>query len=271
MAMMFGNRQNNQRDGKTDVNTRGIQLMNSEGYEPSTISIGSWNEMLSLRINPALEPSKRTEGRMYDYDRSVSTSLNTENVMLLLINIKEKILPAIKNEEEASIGLPINNGSSMVVVSTGKKLTNDIRPFIAIYKNLNADTRTPEMGMMYEFKTNRAIENYDEKTGDYTMSEVIHVELLLLIKMLESYIMNVGKFGVHYHRLVNKYMNDRTQNTLNAIADKVGAPINLAEGNKYPQRKNIFGNNGNNYNNHSDDAEQETLNDISELSNMLDQ
>lgn len=267
---MFGNRQNNQRDNKGDMNTRGIQLMNIAGIEPSTLSIGSWNDMMSLRINPALDPSKRTEGRLYDYDRNVSTSLNAENVIILLIKIKEKILPAIEHNEEASVALHIGNGASLVVVSTGKKMTNEIRPFLAIYKNLNEETRIPEMGMVYEFKTMKAIENYNEKTGEYNTSDTIHAELHLFIKMLESYLNGVGKFNVHFQRYVGKNYNDKVMNTLNAIADKVGASVNLAEGNRYAQRKNIFSDNSG-YHSTSNAADQETLNDISELSNMLDQ
>jgi len=271
MAMMYGNRQNNQRDGKLDMNTRGIQMMNVEGFDPATLTVGSWNEMLSLRINPALDPSKRSEGRMFDYERNVSTSLNAENVMILLIKIKNTVLPAIEKGEEASVGLFMGNGASLLVVGTGKKLTNEIRPFLAIHKNLNENTRKPEMSMYYEFRRGDAIINYDEKTGNYDVMESVPAELHLFIKLLEAYLMHVGKFNVHFQRYVTKFYNDRLMNTVNAVADKVGASVNLAEGNKYAQRKNIFGSNSSTSNSYSDDADQETLSDISELANMLDQ
>lgn len=273
--MAFTNRQSNQKDKNNDVNTRGFQFMNAEGFEPSTLSVGSWNDMLSLKINPALEPSKRSEGRVYDYDRNVSTSLNAENVMILHNKIKNNILPAIDNNEDASIGVVIGGGASLLVIGTGKRLTNEIRPFLAIHKNLNADTKKPEMSMFYEFKKAQTIDNYDESNGNYVVSESINSELNLFIKLLEGYLIAVGKFNVHFSRYVEKFYKDRMMNTVNAIADKVGAATDMAyNGNSRQARKNIFGNNTSNsssYSNHDDYADEETLADINDLSSMLDQ
>ena len=80
----YGTQQNNEKDNTPNVNTRSYQFMNRDGFDPSALSVGAWNEMLSLRINPALDKSRQSEGRVFDYDKSVSTSLTAEKVTLLL-------------------------------------------------------------------------------------------------------------------------------------------------------------------------------------------
>ena len=52
--MIFGNgnKQNNQE--KTNVNTKAKQFMNKDGFCPSTLILGYWNEGISLKMHPAL-------------------------------------------------------------------------------------------------------------------------------------------------------------------------------------------------------------------------
>lgn len=53
--MKFNNNSNNNARDAVNVNTRGIQLSNSEGFMPSTMVFGFWNSMISIKIHPALE------------------------------------------------------------------------------------------------------------------------------------------------------------------------------------------------------------------------
>ena len=233
----FGTRQNNERDERMNINTRSYQFMNKDGFDPSALSVGAWNEMLSLRINPALEPSKQTDNRVFDYDKSVSTSLTLEKVGVLLSEIRKVIIPAIEAGEDKTIGITLNGGESMVVVGTGKRLTGSIKPFLGIYKGINPNTRKPEMAIFYEFKTTQVVEDYDETTGNYSISEV-SVELDTFSDILRAFIMNCSNFGTHSYRVVRRFEDEK----INAIAAKLGvAGSNNRQYKSYNNSQNVFG------------------------------
>ena len=230
--------------------------------------------MLSLRINPALDKSRQTEGRVFDYDKSVSTSLTAEKVTLLLYKIQKEIIPAIESDEDKSIGIPLNGGESLLVVGTGKRLTNTITPFLAIHKSLNPDTKKPEMSMFYEFKKSSSIDDYNEQTGAYSLVSDIHSELKLFIELLKAFIIGTSNFTVHAERLVNKYNNDKLQNNVLAICQKIGATMTGGGNNRsYGQRQNIFGNSSSssNYSNNSNTADMAELGSIEDLNSFMNE
>jgi len=224
MANNFGTRQNNENDNRKSITTKVYQFKNRDGFEPSTLQISGWDEMFSLRINPALPPDKQSKDQLYDYDKFVATSLNMEKVMLLLYKINKDILPAIENEEEKNIGISVA-GDSLVTVGTGKAITQSIRPYIAIHKGLNPDTKKAEQSIYYEFKKSMTVDDYDPNTGDYNVETNISAEFMLFIELLKSFIQN-SNFNSHVNRYNNRYSNDRMVNTVNAIADKVGVDLN---------------------------------------------
>lgn len=267
--MAFGTQQNNDRDNGINVNTRSCQLLNKEGFDPSALSIGAWNEMMSLRINPALEPSKQTESRIFDYDRSVSTSLTMEKVMLLLYKINKEIVPAINDNIDKSIGIPLNNGESLIVIGTGKKYTNEIRPFLAIHKSLNANTRKPEMSMFYEFKRAYTIDDYDEKTGEYSMVTDIHSEFKLFIELLKAFIIGSSNFTPHADRVSNYFRNEKLNKNINAIAQKVGVPVESYGNKSYNNKPNVFANNSKSNNDDTDVASIDELGNIDDLNALM--
>ena len=268
----YGTQQNNEKDNTPNVNTRSYQFMNKDGFDPSALSVGAWNEMLSLRINPALDKSRQTEGRVFDYDKSVSTSLTAEKVTLLLYKIQKEIIPAIESDEDKSIGIPLNGGESLLVVGTGKRLTNTITPFLAIHKSLNPDTKKPEMSMFYEFKKSSSIDDYNEQTGAYSLVSDIHSELKLFVELLKAFIIGTSNFTVHAERLVNKYNNDKLQNNILAIGQKVGATMTGGTNRSYGQRQNIFGNTSNtpSYSNNSG-ADMAELGSIEDLNSFMNE
>ena len=235
----YGTSQNNDKDNQISVNTRGYQFMNRDGFEPSSLQVGAWNENMSLRINPMLEPSKQTETRIFDYDRYVSTALTLEKAMLLLYKIEKEIIPAIENDIDKSIGIQVG-GDSLVVVGTGKRLTGSIRPFFAIHKSLNPDTKKPEMSMFYEFKATSSIDDYNESTGTYSLSESVYTEFKLFVFLLKSFINFGSNFAAHANRFVQRFSNSKLMSTVNAIGQKVGVPTNEYNSGGGYRRSNIF-------------------------------
>lgn len=270
MAGFFGTRQNNENDTRTkSVNTRVYQFKNKEGFEPSTLQVGGWDEMFSMRINPTLPPEKQSRDHLFDYERFVATSFNMEKALLFLFKINKDILPAIENDEEKNIGISVG-GDSLVTIGTGKSITNSIRPYIAIHKGLNPDTKKPEQSIYYEFRKSITIDDYNPETGEYTVSEEYDSELNLFCELLKSFIQN-SNFNAHVNRFNNRFANEKNFNTMNAIAAKVGADTNT----KYDSsnsRRNVFGGT-NSYNNHSKDtsgfAAMEELGDLNSLNELM--
>ena len=151
----FGTRQNNDKDAnQVSVNTKSFQFM-----PMSNRLLQTWaklpvlspkmlrqvqngrrhrRQMLSIRINPALEKSKQVDGRVFDYDKYVATSLTKDKVMMLLYKIEKDIKPAITAGEDKTVGVQVG-GDSLFVVGTGVKMTGSVKPFAAVHKSLNPD------------------------------------------------------------------------------------------------------------------------------------
>lgn len=268
---MFGTKQNNDYGDtkKNSINTKIYQFKNKEGFEPSTLQITGWDEMFALRINPALEPSKQSNEQIFDYERFVATSLNMEKAMLLLYKINKDILPAIENDEEKNIGISVG-GDSLITVGTGKKITGSIKPYIAIHKSLNPDTKKPEQSIYYEFKTSMTIDDYDEKTGEYNMKEGYNSELYLFIELLKSFIKN-SNFAGHSVRYNCRFTFDKIANNTIAIANKVGADTGFKSGSNFTSRRSVFGSNNssNSYNRSNDDSSSTPIEEIGDLNDLM--
>ena len=239
MANIFGTKQNNEGDNRKSVTTRVYQFKNKDGFDPSTLQVSGWDEMLSLRINPTLPPDKQSKEQVFDYDKFVATSLNMEKAMLLIYKIEKDINPAIEAGEEKNVGISVG-GDSLIVIGTGKALTNEIKPYLAIHKGLNPDTKIAEQSIYYEFRKSMTIDDYNAENGSYTVEEGYNAEFILFCELLKSFIQN-SNFNNHNNRFGNRFSNDRTINTLNSIAEKVGADTGSRYNtNGFNKRNNVF-------------------------------
>lgn len=261
--MNYGTRQNNSKD-KPSVNTRGYTFANRDGFEPSVLNVGFWDEKMTITINPALEPAKQTTERFYDYEKSVKTSLTLEKVMAILYKITKEIIPAMENDEDKSIGVIVGN-DGMVAIGTGKKLTGSIRPFIALYKGIDNSTKKAEMSIYYEFKTVDCIDNYDPNNGSFEMGSKVNSEFNLFIEILKATIIGMSNASVHAGRFVNKYVNDRLYDAVVSIGTKVGADVTPRGGkgfSGFSSRQNPFATDS------SSESDTTSVDDVAQLSNF---
>lgn len=103
---------NNNFENKISVNTT---IYNSYGID-SLLTIGCWNEKVSIRI--ANSTGQDANGRtQYNRESPLITALYVDNVSLLTLLIEDKILPALKEEKEASVTIKIgdNTGSEKLL------------------------------------------------------------------------------------------------------------------------------------------------------------
>lgn len=259
---MFNNQQNNNRD--LNINTRGIQFMNKNGFDPSTLVIGFWNEMLSIKIHPALDKEKQTESKVFDYEKVVHTALTAEKISTLKTLIENKIFPAISKGEDKKVGVPVG-GDSLVVVGTGKDMTGEIRPYIAIHKSLNEETHIPEMSIFYEFNQGMSIEDFDVKTGAFNVNRDNCGEFILFYEVLKSVLLTLSNSTVHSIRYADRFYRNRVINDLTEIATKLG--VNKPQRSSGGYRRDIFNGGGpsNNSSNGNDLADMESLNDLNDI------
>ena len=231
---VFGNKNNNANDNKKDVNTRSFQLYSQEGFDPSTLVLGFWNDFFSMKIHPALESDKRNEKNIYDYDKMINLVFTANTAIMLLDGLKNKILPAIEQDvkEDISIAIPMKNGTNLIEVGNGYKFTKTTRPYVSIYKNLDPDTKIPTQEIAFEFMPSESYKNYDNRTGSFETYSV-NSDLLMFIEYLENGINALTKGYAHASRDTLKYVISKMFENQKAIMDKLGIETKSYGNNNY--------------------------------------
>lgn len=231
---------------QTQVNTRGLSFFNNEStLESSTMQLGYWNEMVSLRINPALPEDKQTETNKFDYEVSISTALTLDKTITLKKAIDEEILPAFAEKREISKGVPVGGNS---VISVGVKVVDDkSEAFLAIYKSLDSDTKKPGDMLVYNFRTVYTVDDYNPETGEYTLTQGVPGELNVFTRALGAAVEALTNAVAHSMRNVNRYANEQQKTLMNEIATKVGVEVRQPynnRGNFNNNRRDVFGSGG---------------------------
>lgn len=266
----FNNGQNNSKD-KNNMNTNSIQFMNRDGFQPSTLVLGFWNEMLSVKIHPALPKEQQTETRVYNYEQNVSTAMNVEKIGLLLDRIETEVVPAIYSGEDKSIGIQVG-GNSLLVVSTGVGRFNEVRPYIAIHKDLDQDSKKPQVSIFYEFKSQVSIDDYDPETGKYVLSKPTHSEFRIFINTLIEAGRALTNAQAHSARNVNKYFNEKQTSMFREMASKLGVETQFGGNrrNYNNNSNNFFDQNNNTTQNTNNGFTSSSTNDIDELEKWME-
>lgn len=271
MLIGNGNKGNNQ-EKQTNVNTRAKQFMNKDGFYPSTLLVGYWNEMISLKMHPALPKEKQTQSSVFDYQQAISTSLTIDKAMILLKKIEDVIIPAIYEGKVVSTAILIGLNN---LVQVGSGVKGELKPFIAIHKGLDANTKIPAESIYYEFVTSddqslATIDNYNPETGAYETSTTVHAEFFVFRELLLESIRGLMMVSAHADRYVNKYYRDKVSNDLAEIGGKMGLQLRRESTGftSYGNRNNgiSFGNNSNDNNN----IPTSSLSNINDIDSFLD-
>jgi hypothetical protein len=233
--MKFNSSNNNSRDA-VNVNTRGMQFSNSEGFCPSTLLFGYWNELISIKIHPALEKSQQTDSKRFNYEEVVNTAITLEKASTLLKKIEEDILPHYNEGINTFKGIPVG-GDSLIGVGL-RSDENTKTSYLAIFKALDEETKKPEIAIYYEFKSGYVVNDYDPATGKFTVEQNIPSELMLFAAALRAAINGLTHADAHSSRAVDKWFRDRLMKEIEEIGTKLGVA---------PKTKGNWGNGGGNY------------------------
>lgn len=239
-----------------NVNTRGVQLMNSEGTYQSALHLGYWNDMISIKMHPALDKKDQTETRRFDYDTSISTSLTLTKALYLAEMIETRLHPEIFNtaadaKQKDFVGVEIG-GNSLFGFGFERREDQDPLVYAAIYKNLDADTRKPTSMLVYEFRGIRGVTDYNPESGEFSLEqeEGKCAELELTQRFLYEAVDTLMNATAHTGRNVDAYYRDSINKRLDEIGGKLGIERQSFGGNSgggfNSRRSNVFGGSGNN-------------------------
>ena len=244
--MLYPNQNNQQKDAH--ASTRGAQFFNVNGFEPSTMILGMWNQLVTLRIHPAKEKSQQTKTSVYDYDKSVSIVLDNKSTETLADIVNNEIIPALENGVECTKAVVIGTNSA-VIVSTGvKKTSGKPIPYLAIARNIKPGVLIPEDMLSYTFNTSMILNNYDGNSGNSdfdikTCQIPYQAEIKLFGHMLNH--LAVALVGGEYHasRNLNKKYDDSVFAFYKQLANKNGIEF-YNSNNGYNRGPSVFGGGG---------------------------
>ena len=261
---------NKQNKNEVNVNTRGYRFMNKDGFCPSTLVCGFWNEMISLKIHPALPESKQTQSSVYDYNQMVATSLSLEKALLLVRKTQEIVYPALKQGIAKSVAVLIG-GNNLVQIGCNNE-NGRMVSYIGIHKNLDPESKKPQDSLYYEFIDSSQITicDYDPDTGAYAATDPVHCELETFVEILKASIKALCGAYSHDMRHRDKFYRDKVCNDIAQVAGKLGVELNNGGGGGgYSSRQNISFGGG--YNNSQQPTPSvNNINNMSDIDSFLD-
>lgn len=254
---------NNNAPKRDNVNTRGFNLANADGtFAQSTLVLGYWNDLISIKLHPALPKSEQSEKKRFNYDESISTALTLEKAMELT-----RIIEEAKTSDKARFFKGVQVGMDSLVGISSITEEDKTTVVFGIYKGLDQETRLPSEKLLYEFRKVRIIEDYNDETGDYKMKESKESsELNVFERALLSAIDHLTNAAAHAERHVNNYKNKMQTTTLNAIATKVGAETGY-QNTSYGNRSGY--NSGGNKGPFEQKAVNEEVSNVSDINSLL--
>lgn len=225
--MSYGNNtNNNKKDNEKSVNTNGIQIFSEGGFDPSTLVPGFWNEKYcTMKIHPALPKEKRTDKSRYDYDSNVMAVIELEHVTSMIYVLEQHIIPRVEDghKEDVSFTFPLKGGKEAVELGNGIKITGDINPYFAIYKDIG-DNGIPGTSIATEFLTTDIWTNYDNTTGNKDIVKR-YESLHAFLSFLKDATQALNKASAHATRNNLKYVISRLMENQNAIMGKLGIEV----------------------------------------------
>lgn len=219
--MAFQNQQNKQNDS---VNTRGFQFFNRDGVYASTLILGLWNQLITLKIHPAKEKSKQTESSVYDYDKSINLVIPPDKAILISKIMKEKVIPALNKGEECTISVAVT-GSSVLTMSTGVKKFGKIAPYIKICRGVQPQTLIAEETMGYAFAFSLVIPDYDGDSKSDAKPIQVYSEMYYFVDLMKELAVAIVGGADHARRYINRKFNTERYNLFKAIAANINAPF----------------------------------------------
>lgn len=261
MATNYG--QNNTSNSEISITSRGIVIYSDDLKSmetPCCLELGWWNNMVSVNFHPAIKEGSEGKGKVYDYEKSIITSLPSGKIFALNTGIKNVILPALQEGKDKNIGVQVGtDGLFIVGVKNGK-------PYTALYKGIDNNTKKPANKIIFEFPNGSLIEDYDSDNGSYDVMTTSESDFESFVSFLSTAKMVLTNGFSHMVKNNDKYFSRRFNSTINNIANKTGAESLIGESggsNNYKRSSVDWGQNTNSAS--SESAKEEEFDNLDDL------
>ena len=157
---MFNMSQNKFNNGnQLSVNTR----LYSSYSDTCMLSIGAWNEQLSIRFAP-IKSIDENGVRQYAQDRMdiITTSLTVDNALTLLDGINKVILPALEKKEAGDVAVTMGTDTNRKIMSV-KTDGKDV--YLVLYLSVNAEGIAGGDSISHKFNKREYYVNYNPTEG----------------------------------------------------------------------------------------------------------
>lgn len=195
-----------------------------------------WNRMLILSIIPI-----KVNGDNIEFDKDNAGKIYLTHIKAKML--RDEIVEYLK-DPMAYNNLGVPSGAGLISISNGKDVAGKVVPMITI--RMIDESGKPTASYAYEFKTDYhySIRNYDDK-GEFDKVYYKDYEIDALIVLLEEYYKAMTGAVAHSVMEFGKFQNDRTKNSLNAIAEKLGVDTGFKKTNSF-KSTSAFNNGGRN-------------------------
>lgn len=205
------NNNNRNNSGEKNTNTRSFQFymdVNDDWASPSTMVLGYWNNMISLKLHPALDSGRRTSTNVFDYEQQLSTALNPEKANILADEIDNVIIKEGLEGEEVSRAVTVGGGSTLIIVGVKKfEGKENLNAYLMVARI--GDDFKPTEAITYVFNPMSIIKDYNPQTGDYGIDFNEFSELQLFSKFLRASVDHLTMGTAHATRTVDRYFRDK--------------------------------------------------------------
>lgn len=170
--MAFVNNKSNQ-SNKVNTTTKVVQMYNPTGDDAGTLTLGYWNTYATFKINPALEPAKRVQGKMYNYDVTASAIANAEVVTTLYRGV---LLVEAQAKKGAAQSVAVRAGQYIIKVGPSSDYEGMIGDYYLAIFEVDANG-TPTGSIFYPFAAQDSDDDilllgWDENTGESSARSV---------------------------------------------------------------------------------------------------
>lgn len=172
----------NLQNKSNNVSTKGFQFYNANaGDDSSTLVMGYWNDMVSIKIHPVLPQNARQNNQMYNYNGGLSSVIG--------IKATEQLIQVINKIEKKEIMCGAVKGSTNTVIKIGdgSEYGDDFGWYLAIFETNEQGAGTN--GWFYVFNESSRDDiimgDYNEEDGTFNQI-VVNAEVQLFKEFLES-------------------------------------------------------------------------------------
>lgn len=217
--MSLGDKYNNNEKKNYPTVYSNYKMSNAESQDPSQLSFAfSFNGLLKIIIAP--KKGEQNGFVSYDHENEAFAFISFTKAKILVEEI-ERILNGSIN----STAVPTKHGLVCITNNNGK--------YVLTIADIDPDTGLIMSSYNYEFKDNHsAINNYDASTGQYDTYNYSNIELYILKDLLEQYYLSTSNAIAYSVINANRFTEERTKNSLEAIKKQLNIPSTPQYSNK---------------------------------------